>query len=137
MGAGIPGGRTFLPLPILAALLFMVLALFGSYVPRATAPTSPDFVPNVAQLWAQAQSGVLEPDTGYRASDAIYNVTVEDRVYYSDLLVRFASMPGTPIRMEGMGGVFDLEELRGWSGVEAYFYYTTDEGLMLVWLMEA
>ena len=137
MGAGIAGGRTFLPLPILAALLFMVLAIFGSYVPRATSPTSPEFNPTAAQLWARAQSGVLEPDNGYWASDAIYNVTVDDHVYYSDLVVRFASMPGTPVRMVGMGDVFDLEELRGWSGVNAYFYYTTEQGLQLAWLTKA
>jgi len=80
---------------------------------------------------------VLEPGSYYSALDGIYNVTVENRLSVKDLVIRFASMPGTAFRMEGYGSVYDVEELRGWSGVWAGFYCNEDRKLVLLWLGEA
>jgi hypothetical protein len=130
------GGGRFLPLPILAALLFVVLAFLGAQQ-RAASPSGPDSTPDVAGLWAKARSGQLEPETGHVARDTIFNVTVEGTGYLKDLVVRFNSIPGRDFRMEGFGSILDVDEIRGWGAVYAYFYYTADEGLLLVWLNEA
>jgi len=131
------GGGTFLPLPILAALLFVVLAFLGAAQQRAASSSGLDSTPDVAGLWAKARSGQLEPETGIVARDTIFNVTVEGTGYLKDLLVRFNSIPGRDFRMEGFGSILDVNEIRGWGAVYAYFYYTADKELLLVWLNEA
>lgn len=131
------GGGRFLPLPILAALVFVVLAVFGAAQQRASSPSGPDSLPDVAGMWANARSGQLEPETGHVARDTIFNVTVEGTGYLKDLVVRFNSIPGREFRMEGFGDILNVTEIRGWAAVYAYFYYTADEELLLVWLNEA
>ncbi len=131
------GGGRFLPLPILAALMFVVLAILGAAQQRAASSSGLDSTPDVAGLWARARSGQLEPETGQVARDTIFNVTVEGTGYLKDLVVRFGSIPGKDFRMEGFGSILDVNETRGWSNVYAYFYYTSDRELLLVWLNEA
>ncbi len=131
------GGRPFLPLPMLAAVLFVVLALLGAATPRAASQSGMDSTQDVAALWAQARAGQLDTETGYRTIDAIANITVEGSGFLKDIVVRFVSMPGMTFRMEGFGSILDINETRGWTGVHAYFYYTSDRELLLVWLDEA
>ena len=131
------GGQRFLPLPILAALVFVVLAVFGAAQQRASSSSGTDSLPDVAGMWAKARGGQLQPETGQVASDTIFNVTIEDNGYLKDLVVRFSSIPGKEFRMEGYGDILNVTEVRGWSAVYAYFYSTADRELLLVWLNEA
>lgn len=131
------GGGRFLPLPILAVLMFVVLAILGAAQQRTVQPAGESAFPDVAGLWAKARSRQILPETGQVARDTIFNVTVVDRVYYKDLVVRFNSIPGKDFRMEGYGDILNVTEVRGWGAVDAYFYYTSDNELRLVWLGEA
>ena len=131
------GGGRFLPLPILAALVFVVLAVLGAAQQRPVTSPGEESFPDVAGLWAKARSGQLQQETGQVASDTIFNVTVEDNGYLKDLVVRFSSIPGKEFRMEGYGDILNVTEVRGWGAVYAYFYITSDNELLLVWLGEA
>jgi len=103
------GGRRFLPLPMFAAVFFIVLAVGTGQMAPSAPEMGTQIQPTVAQLWSSAAAGSLDTEQEYWARDHIASLQVDQ----SDVTVTFWSLPGQSFTLEYFIWVltyFDLKE---------------------------
>jgi len=124
-------GRPFLPLPIIASVLFIVVVIgnqsFGGYLGfYSGGSTALRSIPNVATVWAQMLVSPSDPDGYYslNAVDtiaAIYPIPGDDN---TEVTVIFSSLQGVPFKMTYYSFYQSmLGDLYPGARVYAYFHF--------------
>jgi len=113
------GGRRFLPLPIFAAVFFIVLAVGASQMAPSAQETGTELQPTVAELWARAAAGQLDTGEEYLARDHINSIQVDQ----TDVIVTFWSLPGRSFTLEDFFLAVSMFDLKAGLEVAAFIEY--------------
>jgi hypothetical protein len=108
-----------LPLPVFASVFFIVLAIGARQLASAPPETGALPTPTIGQLWAQAETGLLDTGVEYPARDVIASLR-EDQ---GDVTVTFGSLRSQSFILEDFDWAVTTFDLGPGSDVAALFEY--------------